>query len=320
MAQTRTPLQTRITQNHHAARYVCAADLAKEALLYSTKWFDYRFTSPLEATMKFRSAFSSVFRRKYRVNFDRDESEHKTGVSTKPSSRRLDLTSHWRARQFADELGVTYEIFLEAAFEVLLARGWTRLPYANQLYGKRQRQAISDATMALWRQKCESVLTFSAAPQYREESYRGIAAQDAHREWVLAQLKSFRGRPFSIGSACSLHRVLPIGIARVVFGTERVDRAVLEVADREPAEHTRSPDVEILPSCFGLPTATDAGSQTCQSCPAFKLCLHVGGVHRTLLLKHVGSDDPVHDRERAQQRTRTRKFRARAKRATSPLG
>jgi hypothetical protein len=121
-AERPSDLQVRVSQILCTSAMLARKDLRIERDLNRQKWFDYRFMSPIEATLQFRKLFQEVYRRKYSINIDSEEAERKTGVAKKLS--RADLTSFWRARQFADGLGVTYEVFLEAAFQALIRRGW----------------------------------------------------------------------------------------------------------------------------------------------------------------------------------------------------
>jgi hypothetical protein len=171
-------------------------------------------------------------------------------------------------------LGVTYEIFLEAAFQVCIRRGWNRLPHINQLYGSKNRDAIATAVKSLWADDIGTRFTISVLPQYHEESYKGLEAQIDHRNWVMDQIKARDGSPLSIARACYIHKVLPEDDARLVYGQERMDQAKAEIKflGLVPDELS-SPELS-LPSCFGLPDAPDA-SGGCDECPIFPTCLTV---------------------------------------------
>jgi hypothetical protein len=150
-------------------------DREREHTLYRRKWFDYRFLSPLAATARFYALYQDVYRWKFAANIDSLEAERKTGVSRIGTIG--ERTSFWRARQFADELGVTYEIFLEAVFQMCIRNGWSRLPHVNQLYGEKNREPIASAVKALWAEHIRSRFTISTLPQYREEAHRGLEAR-----------------------------------------------------------------------------------------------------------------------------------------------
>jgi hypothetical protein len=309
-------VQVRARENFHATSNFSKSDRERERKLHGQKWFDYRFLSPTAATAHFYVLYQDVYRRKYAANIDSLEAELKTGVSRKGT--RGELTSFWRARQFADELGVTYEIFLEAAFQVCIRNGWNRLPHVNQLYGSKNREVIASAVKLLWAEHIAARFTISILPQYREESYSGLEAQIDHRNWVLDQIKSRHGSPLSIGRACYIHRVLPERAAFLEYGQERLDRAKAEIEFDGPDEPNAAE--LFLPSCFGLPGAPDAGGGKCDECPAFRSCLKVETVVSNGVAKKFGNDDPVLSRRKAQGRKRTAIFRAKSARRSEGLG
>ena len=190
MNSTILPQASRLVDNLQCAQLVARKDLALEQKLYSTKWFDYRFISPLKATEQFYDQFRNRFRQQYKKNIDIFEGEMKTGVSAKGLlNRGREFTTVWKARQFADELGVPYNIFLGAAFELFERAGWSRLPHCNQLYGEKNRERIRCAVEKRWRETLDDRFTVSMEPQYRDESFQNFSGQLAHREWALALLK-----------------------------------------------------------------------------------------------------------------------------------
>ncbi len=311
-------IQARAGQNFYATSRFSKLDRERELNLYGRKWFDYRFLSPMVATARFYALYQDVYRWKYSANINSVEAELKTGVSRKGAPR--ELTSFWRARQFADELGVTYEIFLEAAFHVCNRNGWNRLPHINQLYGEKNKEVIASAVKLLWAEHIDSRLTISILPEYREESYIGHKAQIDHRSWVLDQIKARHGSPRSIGRACYIHKVLPEDDAFLEYGQERLDQAKAEIEfDRLVPDEPSVAELS-FPSCFGLPGAPDAGGGKCDDCPAFRLCLRVETSVRNAVVKKLGSDDPVLSHRKAQGRKRTAKFRARKARKAEVLG
>ncbi len=117
------------------AKIIPVNDFAKERLLQETKWFDYRFISPVEATEIFANEYKLMYKKFWAVNFDFDESKRRRGL---PLGSILEdpkyATAIWRARQLADEICMPYDIFLRAAFQLWLDNGPQRLPQPNHLY------------------------------------------------------------------------------------------------------------------------------------------------------------------------------------------
>jgi hypothetical protein len=310
-------IQVRFRENIYATATFSKPDRERERGLYRQKWFDYRFLSPIAATARFYHLYQDVYRWKYAANIDSLEADQKTGVSRKGT--RGERTSFWRARQFADELGVTYEIFLEAAFQVCIRRGWNRLPHINQLYGDKNRDAIVIAVRLLWAEHIKARFTISLLSQYCEDSFCGVEAQIDHRNWVMDQIKARDGSPHSIGRACYVHSVLPEDEARLEYGQERLDQAKAEIAFDGLVADEPSVAELALPSCFGLPGAPDAGGGKCDGCPLFRSCLRVETSVRNAIAKKLGSDDPVLGRHKEQGRKRTAKFRAKKARQAQVL-
>lgn len=301
-------IQVRARENFFATRMFSKLDRERERNLYEQKWFDYRFLSPLAATLRFRLVYQDVYRWKYSTNIDTLEAEQKTGVSRKLT--RGELTSFWRARQFTDELGVTYEIFLEAAFQMCIRRGWNRLPHVNQLYGSKNRDAIAGAVKSVWADHIGSRFTISTLPEYREESYRELRAQTDHQNWVMDQIKARDGSALSIGKACYVHRVLPEDAALLEYDQERLDQAKAAVTFDGLVSDELCIVEQPYPSCFGLPGAPEPDRDECQKCQAFRLCLREVKRVRAAILEKYETDDPVLNRRKALGRRRTKKFRA----------
>lgn len=312
MTDEQSVLRERTENNWPAVEKLSRADLEMERTLHQTKWYDYRFISPMEATYQFRALYSEIFQRKFSRNFDTEEAHLRTGVrSGAPFSYRRELTSFWRARQHADYFGLPYAVFIEVAFDVLLDGGWTRLPHINQLYSMRNLDRIYKAAAALWveHQEVSFSRSISRRPEYRNESYHQFPSQTAHRAWVKDLLKEKHSNA-AIGDACFVSRVLPAEMAAAEFGKDRLVKAEYAVA-AELVEPTVPKRIgQILPSCLGLPGAFASSSAECTACPAAAICARSQKAMSNALKDRLGSDNPEFDRRKEQQRNRTRRFRA----------
>jgi hypothetical protein len=131
------------------------ADVVREERdLYTTKWFDYRFLSPTEATELFRIEYKKAFKLGWRTYQDRNEAEFKSGLFEMPNFRKpsdkdtiklkREYTSLWRARQGADALGVPYDFLIRETIDALMASGRCQtMPRPNQIAGALTREAIA---------------------------------------------------------------------------------------------------------------------------------------------------------------------------------
>jgi poly-D-alanine transfer protein DltD len=92
--------------------------LEAERRLYSTKWFDYRFMSSEELNRLFTKIYQQVYRRKFAAEVDMQFAKNVSGVHVltmrKSQRERSQLVI---ARQRADEFGIPYPVYIEAAFK-----------------------------------------------------------------------------------------------------------------------------------------------------------------------------------------------------------
>jgi hypothetical protein len=312
-----------LNDNFRAARWLTKADLESEIDLDQRKWFDYRFMTPLRATEQFVAEYVKVFQRKYDQNFDSSQAANKSGTRSRNwKSCSQEFTAFWRARQVADYVGVPYAHYLEPAVEHLLRRGYENIPRPNQLYSKKTFGAIEGCVTDHWSECCDVEFKFSQLPQYHIAAFRGLPAQSAHQDWIVRQIQARHSRIEDISRFCFVEAVLLEDRARREFGDEKVGLAI---------EHFRqSKDVirpfatltgdQHWPSCFGISQVSMATSTTCQGCEVLRSCHIIStGIDKTLI-KLCGSNDPVTEKRKHQQRERTRKFRAKAAAAAPSAG
>jgi hypothetical protein len=215
-----------IRNNRLAALKTSKAQAMRERDLNNTKWFDYRFISPMEATEIFASAYQEQFKYEYARCIDTEASAGKTGTrNRKWNSNSREFASFWNARQFADEIGLPYWFFNHYAMALLMRWGWKHIPRANQLYGPSVRDAITKELRATWLEWTEARFVVSKLKHYLPENFRGSPEQLAHRDWVVSQIRRRHASPESIGRACFIDRVLSVDRAISEFGSERVDSA-----------------------------------------------------------------------------------------------
>jgi hypothetical protein len=313
MTIERAKLRARIESNWTCVKSMSRKDLEVERKLHQSKWFDYRFISPMEATRQFRVAFSEINQRKYAQNFDTEKAATRIGVRGGPAFQsKTELTSFWRARQTADTYGLPYKVFIEVAFEHCIRGGWQRLPHINQLHGKASIENILIAAAKYWEEFQQSTFdrSFSHLPKYRTESFHNFSAQLAHRAWIIELLKTKRSA-WALGRAVVVNRVIPPELAKLEYGEEIVARAGEAVAEEAPDPLEPCGVKELLPSCLGLPGALNPTSPECVACPAIDLCARMQAVTLARLKRTTGSENPEHERRKKQVRDRVRRCRER---------
>ncbi len=94
-----------------------------ERELAKTKWFDYRFLSPIEATLKFVEDYQRAYRVQWRQSFDTATADKKRAIASGGLWHdRKEFTEFWNARAHADWLGVDYFIYCMVSMETALRR------------------------------------------------------------------------------------------------------------------------------------------------------------------------------------------------------
>ena len=255
----------RINVNIEAVMSLGAGVVREEMDLYTTKWLDYRFISPTEATDMFKSEYNKAYKIAWRTYEDRNEAEFKSGLFEMPKFRKpsdkdtiklkREYTSIWRARQCADALGVPYDFLIRETIDALMASGRCRtMPRPNQIAGALTDEAIRDRVRQQWTDWAAFNFSsmISRLPQYMDHAYRGLHAQDAHRDWVLSAWGTVT-RGTSVAPAIFSRLCPKIVLLRVLArsGLRRLD----EVKGETPAATAELEPGQLAPSCFAVPFA-----------------------------------------------------------------
>jgi hypothetical protein len=195
-----------------------------EGPLYSGKWFDYRLLNPLAATYVYAHEFVKAYRVAFGRNFDSGAAEHIRPLKSRKLEElpKATISGLWRGRQTADALGIPYDVYLSQAFHWTL-RYWRRahLPRPIQLYS----DLVVDRVPASWAELQEGRLYYSALPYYRMDLYQGLASQNQHHEWLLAQAAKRTNPAAALGRFVYGEKLLPEEKALGRFGMEMLERA-----------------------------------------------------------------------------------------------
>ncbi len=304
----------RIKDNFRTATRLSRTQVAIEAELNTTKWFDYRFLTPMQATELFSKSYAEKYRLKFGRNVDSSQASKTSGTrSHRWDSSSRELSSFWVARQFADSMGIPYDYFIEPAMQALMDIGYKRIPRPNQLYAAKTRRLICTKAHEHWTEWTETArLMWSELPQYHIDVFRGLPAQIAHQDWIVKQLKARHARPEHIGEMCFVNAVLCPDRAEEEFGSEKLERARMHVVDYRTAEMRAKidvPDTDYKPGCYGVAGAMDPNAETCGACKELNACGKFASNLSRMVIQKCGTSDPVDDRRRRQQRDRTRRFR-----------
>ena len=247
--------------------------------------------SPLQATVKFYESYQQCFQRKSRATVDIREVPFKTGVSSNgllKSGRQF--TSFWRARQFADRLGVPYDVFFEYSMELLMRAGWERLPHINQLTAGKHRPRIAAAVKTGWQEHLDNFLMISEAPQYTVPSFIGLHSQKDHRDWIIAEMKRVHGQPWRIADVWLTRQLFSESCVKHAWDEERLTRAREQFSGALPPTVAKSNIWDVLPSCLGLPGAFDASTH-CSDCKFKRFCAVLADMALEGVEEQTGSVD-----------------------------
>ncbi|MCZ7858490.1 hypothetical protein O9X81_17840 [Agrobacterium salinitolerans] len=305
--------------------------LQAERQLYGMKWFDYRFMSPHDSNMLFARTYQEIFRRKFAAEVDSQSVENVSGIHLRTIATNARERSHLvAARQRADEFGIAYPFYIEAAFDFALRRGNKRkkFPRPNQLHGN---DASADLFVKYvtgrWREHVTAGLARVEHPSYLIENYRKIQAQDDFRRFILKHVQE---------ASMPLHRAIqifsydrkqvPAEIFRSIANEEVFERA-LAIADSYLSDgpvaevvSTSWGSTERWPTCFGMHYTHDPSSKECSSCPQRQGCKKLGDAVLSEASKQCGVEDPAGDYNRRMDRKRQQRCRAKRRAQTDDSG
>jgi hypothetical protein len=156
--------KTVLTCDIQAARLFSKKDLEREPELMTTCWWEYRGMHPVRRTEYFAAVYRKTYARYYGKYYDHSKHEMVSGLvgvedpfDTRAKTekiakaRRTNLTGLWRGRQAADELGISYPIYISAIFEnacmkgrVDVKDGTPQFPRPVHLYSDRAKMVALD--------------------------------------------------------------------------------------------------------------------------------------------------------------------------------
>lgn len=308
----RSSLKNRTADMIRAAKHMRPEDWRVERDLSMRKWFDYRFMSPLDATLQFVEDYKVVFRAKWRSDFDAATADLKRGTAKEGLfADRREFSTFWNARVCADTLGVRYRFFIFTTMEAALRRGkWKRVPRPGQLWNKPD---CLTAVETKWEEELAGRQAVSALAHYRPENFLGLPHQLNHQRHVLEVAKKRSNLKHALGSYIDIDRLVSVEQAEAVYGARVVQMAREAVSGTAvPVQPDLLPLVQLLPSCFGLPVAVDRALPLCATCPLVDRCANASAIAQTTSVKLYG-DDPVAAHKRALSRARSRRYRERGR-------
>ncbi|GGG15383.1 hypothetical protein GCM10010924_50540 [Rhizobium wenxiniae] len=295
-------------------------DWKDESQLMMKRWFDYRFLSPVQATMTFAEHYIAGLRRYVSRNIDIALAEKvsviKSGV---PSTRAAWYTELWRARARTDEIFVPYDLLVDFSFDFASRRKrfWTMRP--GQLHASERNR---EAWWSLFDERVEDVLpvrmkSVADIPHYRAENYLVLPAQDHFRELMMSEIRN-EHRPLAHQIADSVfvkrHLTLEQGLALAPPDADLVELAkCAKTRADDRAWETRTviklDRADLLPSCFGIAETIDVNRAPCDVCPIVATCRTAAIEAINITVQATGSASPVLDADRKRISTNVANFR-----------
>ena len=161
-----------------------------ESDLMTSKWWDYRFMHPTEATYLFAHHYKEQYRNAFNRYFDKRQiarantlAKHYDLFKNAPGA----ISGVWRARQFADSICAPYDLYIRWAIDARM-RFWKRghLPRPCQLYA----DLVTDQVFEQWTEHLGGKFMVASHDAYKMQNYAGLPSQDAHIEWVFAHART----------------------------------------------------------------------------------------------------------------------------------
>lgn len=294
--------------------------LAREPELLTKKWFDYRFLSPLQATLVFGAAYQTGIRRYVHKNLDRDLAERVDGVSVNlPSAPTSMFTQLWTARQRADEFCIPYEEFMEFSFDFAARRQRQMGPTPMQLHANPRAAYAWHTEFEKFKAKRAppAMQPGTDLPQYRMEHDRSLPAQTDFRESLTSAVcanprrwSDVIGRYHLVESQLSKTTVsdlVPEDIRQQEFEKAEFDCAA-GMFGSSPA--VALDETDFFQSCFGIQGAQAGADDQCAICPHREECQFHTTMVDVVTNRDYGSISPVIVARRARGAARVAKHRA----------
>nr|WP_181374665.1 hypothetical protein [Pectobacterium carotovorum]AKG47497.1 hypothetical protein pA_00057 [Pectobacterium carotovorum] len=158
-----------------------------ELELFEKKWFDYRHLHPMDATLIFAESYKREYAKILESHGREDfrKAPFRTGLKRVPFIRlsKANITSLWKARQKADELGVDYGYFISSMLSIAARREWNELPRPQHLWQEDLLEIFTDKH----NKHNQTRINGSRLSYFTTNEYVGDEIQDAHRRFVMEQ-------------------------------------------------------------------------------------------------------------------------------------
>ena len=304
-------------------------DWKDKSQLMMQRWFDYRFTSPLELTLLFGRHYIAGLRHHVRRHNDVELAERVSGIRNGlPPARAAWFTALWRARARTDAIFVPYDLLIGFAFDFSSRRKrfWNMRPH--QLHASKKN---GEAWWGAFDERVEDLLPLqmkrvAEMPHYRIENDLKLPPQRHFRSLMLSEMRhENRALADQIADRVLIKRHLSLGQALSlapadVDHADLVQRAtsIAEVRAVEAEQVVKLDRGDLLPSCFAIAETIDETRAPCDSCALAELCKKTAAEAVDITIRSAGSASPVLEADRKRSRLNAAACRGKAKPSPEP--
>lgn len=308
--QEPTPMGRRVQELVLVREIIDPAFLAEEPSLDQSRWVQYGYMSALERTELFCRLYLGTYRRHYGCFRDYNAAHEKCPVDPELfKNEPSEINSLWRARQYADEIGMRYDMFLEAVMGwATNTRGRKYFPRPNQLYSPKQLELALDQ----WERQ-KDIIPRLFAEDWDDRFFQQNPKRTDPPRWQalqmeLGKLKRSSSPASVLASLMGSQDALSERDARYMFRDrpELVDEAVRDLWAPWKVRSGTAFD-PYVPPCLGL--RHDANAEPCSQCKFALLCEKTRAMTDKLLHAKTGSSDPRADKIRKDAAERQRRKR-----------
>lgn len=218
-----------------AIQHIPHKELAGEADLMASKWFDYRRLHPMQATYYFVKCYTEAYRAFCRRAVNADTAPFVKCIKGHDFLEAREKLSFWRLRRLCDQMGMRYDFFLTFAMTHL----YRMQDESGKIYPPRpamllkNEDLIAEAMLA-WEEQCKISMQVASDPYYRVSNYTGSRDQQAHEAFVIGQIRARRVPQYSLHAALYLYDAVRIEEALRQFSESVVIAAIKEVSLSNP--------------------------------------------------------------------------------------
>jgi hypothetical protein len=239
----------------------------QERLASRSRWHGYRFMSALECTWRFARDYETQFSITYGMR-----------CAMRPEVGSKDFEVLWEMRQAADDMSISYQLYLEISFQPVRNRlgpfGKPHLVFARHQKRKRWLKLYNKRLIDRW------AIDFSRAaelPQFHLANDHGLPDQKHFRKKVGASRKVHEAVEQARKYALE-RRIVPVGdvLARLSDEDRReaVERLKLKVTLGQISRHPDPEPLEpgqLIQACFGW-SWRGAQDDRCSGCMQMAGC------------------------------------------------